>query len=315
MTTVRFGRREAMFGAVLGAALAGTAPPARAAARDLGLLPAQRRWEPVPPQVPVVEGMAQAAGARLYCWDTGGPGEPIVLLHPITGSALIWGYQQPVFARAGYRVIAWSRRGHARSDLGDPNAPGTAVDDLKAVLDHLKVDRCHLVGTAGGAFFVPDFALSHPDRLLSMAVTCSQGGVTEPAYRQSIARLTPQGFANMPQSFRELGPSYRLANPSGVAEWEALEHAALSGPAAIRPPPKNRLNFEDLARIRTPTLVLSGAADLYAPPALMLQLAEQIAGAEFGVLSECGHSGYWEQPLAFNAAVLAFVGRHGRAGR
>jgi pimeloyl-ACP methyl ester carboxylesterase len=234
------------------------------------------------------------------------------LLHPFTGSALIWGYQQPVFARAGYRVIAFSRRGHARSELGDPAAPGHVVTDIAAVMDHLKIDKCHLVGTAGGGFVVPDFALEHPDRLLSITITCSQGGVTEPAYRASISRLTPQGFAQMPQSFRELGPSYRLANARGMAEWEALEHASLSGTQAVRAPLKNRLHFEDLGRIRAPALVLIGASDMYAPPPLMLQIARHIPGAEAAILSECGHSGYWEQYRAFNPAVLDFVGRHPR---
>ena len=53
-----------------------------------------------------LELMADVPGAKLWGWDTGGHGEPIVLLHPNTGSAASWGYQQPVFARAGHRVVA-----------------------------------------------------------------------------------------------------------------------------------------------------------------------------------------------------------------
>ena len=62
---------------------------------------------PIPAQVPAKDGVAQIPDARLWYWDTGGQGVPIVLLHPATGSALIWGYQQPVLAKAGYRVIAF----------------------------------------------------------------------------------------------------------------------------------------------------------------------------------------------------------------
>ena len=64
-------------------------------------------------------------GTRLGYWDTGGAGEPIVLLHPASGSALIWLYQQPVFAKAGYRVIAYSRRNYYNSDLAPADNPGT----------------------------------------------------------------------------------------------------------------------------------------------------------------------------------------------
>src|SRR5581483_2471576 len=92
---------------------------------------------PMPAQMPVREGMAQLAGARLFFWDTGGTGEPIVLLHPASGSALIWGYQQPVFAKAGYRVISYSRRGYYGSAPLDRAKPGNASEDLHRLADFL----------------------------------------------------------------------------------------------------------------------------------------------------------------------------------
>ena len=276
------------------------------------ILPAQWSWDPVPPLAAAREGMAELPGVRLYFWDTGGTGEPIMLLHPITGSALVWGYQQSVFAKAGYRVIAFSRRGHARSESGPLPIPAgvNAPDDVIGVADFLNLDKFHLVGTAGGGFILPDLAQSYGDRLLSMTITCSQGGLTEPSYRERIARLTPAPVMQTPNSFRELGPSYRAGNPQGMAQWEALEHAALSGPTAVRPPPKNRCNFADIEKITTPTFVLAGAADLYAPPTLMFEMASHLQNVEVAVLPECGHSGYWEQPIAFNNAVLDFIGRH-----
>src|ERR1700733_1792405 len=72
---------------------------------------------PIPPQGPAKEAVAVLPGTRLAYWDTGGTGEAIVLLHPATGSARIWSYQQPVFIEAGYRVIAYSRRGYGGSDF------------------------------------------------------------------------------------------------------------------------------------------------------------------------------------------------------
>lgn len=60
-------------------------------------------WVPlaVPPQAPVHEGMAGVAGSRLWYWDTGGSGQPVILLHAGTQSAAGWVYQQPVLAQAG----------------------------------------------------------------------------------------------------------------------------------------------------------------------------------------------------------------------
>lgn len=309
-------RRTFLTAAVSAAAALHVAPyPVRAAevspARpDPKLMPPQRRWTPPPPQAPAREGVAPLPGANLWFWDTGGDGEPIVLLHPATGSASVWGYQQPVFAKAGYRVIAYSRRGHKGSDAGSPDRVGSGADDLNGLLDYLKVKKVHLVGSAAGGFIVPDFALSFPDRLLSMTIACSQGGVTEPAWREALRRLTGDPFPTMPASFRELGPTYRAGNPKGVEEWEALERASRSGTQRVRQPSKNQIVWAELERIRTPALVFTGGADLYMPVPQMIEFASHLRNVETAVLSESGHSGYWEQPEAFNALVLDFVRRH-----
>ena len=86
----------------------------------------------IPVQTPAKEAVAEIPDTRLWYWDTGGTGVPIVLLHPATGSALIWGYQQPVFAKAGYRVIAYSRRGYINSAPFDRSKPGNGSEDLRS---------------------------------------------------------------------------------------------------------------------------------------------------------------------------------------
>ncbi len=313
-------RRALMQGALMGAGALSLATAATPALAQRGpkappkAWPAQWSWDPVPAQVPAREGMAELpSGVKLYFWDTGGSGEPIMLLHAFTGSALTWGYQQPVFARAGYRVIAFSRRGHNKSPPGPLPIPAghNSPDDVIGVADYLKLDKFHIVGTAGGGFILPDLAQSYGARLLSMTITCSQGGLTEASYRAKITRLTPEPVMQTPSSFREVGPSYRAANPVGLAQWEHNEHEAVSGPA-VRLPAKNRCDFVDIQKITTPTLVLAGAADLYAPPTLMLEMASHLQNVETGILPECGHSGYWEQPIAFNNAILEFVRKHRR---
>ena len=95
-------------------------------------------------------------GVHLLYTDTGGAGVPIVLMHAATGSVASWEHQTPVFVKAGYRVIAFDRRGWGGTTT-DPNTPmGTAADDLIALMDSLHVDRFHLVGTAAGGFVTID---------------------------------------------------------------------------------------------------------------------------------------------------------------
>jgi pimeloyl-ACP methyl ester carboxylesterase len=178
-------------------------------------------------------------------------------------------------------------------------------------MDSLGVTRFHLVGTAAGGFGALDFALSFPERLRSLVVANSIGGVQDEEYLQLGRRLRPPAFDALPPEFRELGPSYRAENPEGTRRWIELEHASRpTGTRAPAQPMKNRITFALLETIRTPTLLMTGDADLYSPPPLIRLFAARIRGAEVVIVPEAGHSSYWERPDVFNRAVLDFLRKH-----
>ena len=115
----------------------------------------------------------------------------------------------------------------------------------------------------------------------------------------------------MPAEFRELGPSYRAANPEGVKRWMELEHKALQGPD-FRQTLKNDITQARLRELKVPTLVISGEADMSTSPAMARMIAAEIPNSEIAYMPEAGHSSYWEQPELFNRAVLDFIGKHGK---
>src|ERR1700729_3969371 len=127
-------------------------------------------WTPVsvPAQAAVREAVAELPGTRLWYWDIGGSGRPVVLMHAATHSAAGWVYQQPVLAAAGYRAIGYSRRGYFRSDPDDPGNPGVAADDLDNLTRYLNLDTVDLVAAAQGGFFALDFALAFPGKVRSL---------------------------------------------------------------------------------------------------------------------------------------------------
>jgi pimeloyl-ACP methyl ester carboxylesterase len=262
---------------------------------------------PIPAQAPSKDGMAQIPDTRLWYWDTGGQGVPIVLLHPATGSALIWGYQQPVFAKAGHRVIAYSRRGYYNSGPFDRNNPGIGSEDLKQLADTLGLGRFHLVASAAGGSIASDFAFSYQDRLLSLSISSNSFGVRDGGIAKAAAAIRPEGWEKMPADFRELGPSYRAANPAGVKAWIELEHKALIG-RDYRQNLKNEITQTKLKDLKLATLVISGAADLSTPPSIARMIAAELPNSRLAVIPESGHSTYWEQPDIFNRAVLDFIG-------
>jgi pimeloyl-ACP methyl ester carboxylesterase len=263
--------------------------------------------------VTVKEGHADLPGVHLWYRDSGGTGVPIVLMHAATGSSRVWDYQFPPFTAAGYRVIAFDRRGFGRTtiDASGPQ-PGTAADDLQALVDKLGITRFHLVGTAAGAFASFDYALSFPQRLRSLVIANTIGGVLDEDFQELGRRLRPAPtFNNLPAEIRELGPSYRASNPQGTARWVELEHENRApGPQPPAQTMKNRITFAALEAMSVPTLLMTGDADLFAPPAVMRMFKARIKNAETLVIPEAGHSSYWEQPDIFNRAVLQFIKKH-----
>jgi pimeloyl-ACP methyl ester carboxylesterase len=273
----------------------------------LAAIGAQREQAPAAPG-----GYAALPGVRLFYTDTGGSGVPIVLLHAATGSVRNWEHQTPAFTSAGYRVIAFDRRGWGQTttDVAGPR-PATAADDLLALMDHLRIDRVHLVGTAGGGFVSLDFALSFPKRLRSVVVANSIGGVQDEDFLDLGRRLRPPTFAAMPPEVREVSPSYRAANPDGTRRWVELERASRpAGPPAPAQPLRNPITFSLLETVTVPVLLLTGDADMYAPPPVLRMFAARIKHAESVIVPEAGHSTYWEQPDVFNRAVLNFIRKH-----
>ena len=194
---------------------------------------------PIPAQVPAKEGIATLSGARIGYWDTEGAGQPIVLVHPATGSARIWVYQQPVFARAGYRVIAFSRRGYANSDAVPTANAGSASVDLHNLVEFLRIQKFHIVGSAAGGQISIDYALSHPDRLYSLTLACAVGGVTD--------RNTP----TWPRAFFQRArptcrPSFRELSRVPADESEGTNRGRLEtarSPEPLRAANVNQITF------------------------------------------------------------------------
>jgi pimeloyl-ACP methyl ester carboxylesterase len=266
---------------------------------------------PIPEQVRAKEGMAALPDTRLGYWDTGGAGEPIILLHPASGSALVWLYQQPVFAKAGYRIVAYSRRNYYNSDLATEDNPGAASVDLENLVKFLHLEKFHLLGSAAGGSVAADYALSHPERLLSLTVSSNNLAAASGYIAEAAAKIRIKEWDELPRWFRELGPSYRGANPAGVAKWTELNQVSETGKGA-RQKLVNVVTPEKLETLKVRTLLMTGAADMFTPPSITRMIARHVPDNEVVIVPECGHSPYWEQPEFFNHTVLDFIGRRSK---
>lgn len=269
---------------------------------------------PMPPAPPVKTGLARAGSAQLWYQDTGGDGVPVVLLHPASGSAHCWGYQMSPFANAGYRVIAYSRRGYRGSDNGTSGDANDAVDDFLGFVDSLGIDRFHAVSVAGGGIVAGGFAARPAGkRLISLTLASTNLLLPEEHWGGFVVGGSMGGLAT---DMRELSPAYRMSNPAGHALWNDI-HARSRGDDSQRKPGERRpfqpwgevRSVADVNRISAPTLWIVGTADLYTPPPFVKYLSTLTPNSQLAVIDGVGHGAYWERPDVFNQIVLAFMGR------
>lgn len=251
-------------------------------------------------------------GVHLWYHDTGGTGIPVVFLHAASGTSESWEYQVPVFTAAGYRCITYDRRGSGRSqpDPAGPQ-PGNVSDDLYGLSAHLGITRAHLVATAAGGIGGLDYAVEYPERVRSLVVASSIGGVQDPEYLELQRRIRPPEIQALPVALRELGASYRGAHPEGARRWMEIAQAShLGGSERTAQPPRSPMTYARLATLRVPVLVLVGEADLLSPPVLMRLLASHIPQCQVATVPEAGHAAFWEQPDIWNRLVLDFLAQH-----
>ena len=278
---------------------------------------------PAPPVANAAERFMDVPEGRLRYLDTGGDGEPVILLHAATGTGRSWDYQLPALTAAGYRVIAPWRRGTLESGTGA--APNNMIEtrDLAALADGLGLARFHLLGSASGAFVAIRFAVANEARLLSLTLANSLLGLNQPEFVKLLDAVLPEGFQALPSEFKELSGSYRVANPQGVQRWLEIEHGSLAAQIRQRPEAAAVMragvrgsggpSYADLQKLNLKVHLIYGDADLYAPPALARVLASQFRDVRLTIIGESGHASHWEQPDAFNSVVTAFLASARRA--
>jgi len=205
--------------------------------------------------------------------DEGG-GEPIVLVHGFASTAAVnWVHPGWVatLTRAGRRAIALDNRGHgASAKLYDPAAYHSAVmaEDVRALLDHLGIQRGDVMGYSMGARIAAFLALAHPERVQSLIFgglgsRLVEGVGLPPAIADAMEAPT---LADVQDSF---GRTFRA-----FAEQTGSDLRALA--ACVRGS-RQTLSRDEVATIRAPTLIAVGTKDFVAGSAS--ELAALIPGA------------------------------------
>ena len=261
-------------------------------------------------------------GVRLYFEETGS-GTPVIFVHEYAGDHRAWEPQMRHFGQR-YRAITYAARGYPPSDVPEDVAKysqARAADDIKSVLDHLKIDRAHVVGLSMGGFATLHFGFRHAARARSLVVAgCGYGAEKGErdkfrAEVQTIAKFIDDNDISVFAEKYAYGPTrvqFENKDPRGFVEFkqQLAEHSKVGarntqlGVQGERPSLYDLV--EDMKKLMVPTLVLTGDEDWPClQPALLMK--QNIPAAGLSVMPNCGHTINIEDPDQFNRLVGDFL--------
>jgi 3-oxoadipate enol-lactonase len=261
--------------------------------------------------------LAAVNGLNLYYEETGS-GPPLLLITGLSGNTLGWAMLLPALAER-FRAIAFDNRGAGRSSA-PPGRYTTRemADDAAALLEHLGVERAHVIGFSLGGMIAQELALAHPERVDHLVLYATyarpRAAIHDPWLRNYVEACergtSPDQLAMLLLPWF-LTPAF-MAQPdqveAAIAEWVADPYPAPAhGVAAQAAAGLSHDTHSRLRQIAAPTLVLVGSEDIVTPVFFAQELAEGIPGAQLHVLDRGGHTPDVEYPEAVAEAMLAFL--------
>lgn len=253
-------------------------------------------------------------------YDVTGTGEPVLMLNGIGTPRAGWGSQVSAFAER-HQVITLDNR-----DVGGTGA-GTIAEyttdqfahDAAGLLDHLGIDRAHVVGASMGGCIAQAFATLYPERTVTATIICSWGAVdpwmdelwdqweglfrdrgpVEWARTTWLWVFTHRAYAE-PGFFDGL-----LAGAKADPNPQTLEMYLRQSRAA-----RTHNLLDRLGSITAPSHVICGDEDFFTPVRYSVDIANAIPGATLSVMEEVGHGMFWEKTDDFNRLILDFLAAH-----
>ena len=226
-------------------------------------------------------------------YQTVGEGEPVVLVHGLSGSTLWWRRNVPELAQH-YKVYlvdlpgfgAGSRK-HGRFALKQ------AGNWLLTWMDAIGLKQTHLIGHSMGGYICMEIAAHRPD-VVSRLVLVS------PAFKAATNSVL--GYAKLLLN----GIRYLTPHFFPILAYDSLR----AGPITLLKATREIIALdvsEDVQRITEPVLLIWGENDTLVPPTLGYMLRAELPNARLLTLEHAAHVAMFDQPQKFNAAVSAFL--------
>ncbi|MEM8662509.1 MAG: alpha/beta hydrolase [Pseudomonadota bacterium] len=261
--------------------------------------------------------IAFPTGAHIHVTDTG-DGVATVFLHGIGGNGGQWAPILSKLTSAG-RLIAWDARCYGQSDGPPPSNFSAFADDLLALLDALQLKRILAVGHSMGGRILIEAALRAPERFGALFLSG-----TQPAYLAHMSEADRAAYVSARETLFEAG---RVPPQKAEKVARSVLAPGTGAPAIkrladdfVRLRPEGylaalKVSFgwdrrADLAALKMPVRVVSGALDTVCPAAETLALADAVGDPSPVLLRGVGHMPQIEAPQVFAELVGAFIAEH-----
>lgn len=261
-------------------------------------------------------------GGSIYTISRG-RGAPILFSHGVTLSTRVWVKQFEHLPAQPFRCVGFDHRGHGDSERGvSGHSIENLAEDVRTVLERMDLHDAVLVGHSMGGIALQAFAIRHPDvaaervrgmvLMSSLAKTYLSGSSW---LRKMFERLTGGGpSAGELMTQQNLGfllARVGFGRDPQASHVELVREMIAACPKAASQEAVTALvgldMTEGLPRIRVPTLVLSGSADVIAPPAQARRIAELVPDARLEVFEGAGHMLMLERTAEVDALITEFA--------
>jgi 3-oxoadipate enol-lactonase len=252
-----------------------------------------------------------------YRVEGDGP-ETVVLVNGIGDDLEAWSLQVPDLLRAGLRVVSFDNRGLGRSSRPPgPYSSQQGATDARAVIADLDLTDFHLVGCSMGGLIALEYALAYPAGIRSLVLANTYAAPD--AYTRGVldAWAIVLAAGGMPALMGQMAPwifspEFHASQPDVLAgfidEMIRTPQSAESFAAQLAVLYDHDC-WERLGAIAVPCLVLVAESDILIRPGLSARMLSRLPDATWAAVPG-GHAVMWENPAAWNQAIISFVVGH-----
>lgn len=255
-------------------------------------------------------------------YDVHGEGEPLILIMGITAPGTVWEAHREVWQEK-FQCITADNRGVGQSDKPEGDySSAMMADDYAHLIDHLGLEKAHIVGCSMGSIIAQQLNLRHPDKVKSLVLMCSWARCDHFAkstfehMKQCKAHLTPAAFMEWIQLLifhkrswddTEVYQSMLEARQSAATDPFPQPLHGLEGQAAAC---IKHNTLDQLGNITAPTLLIGGEDDIFTPRWMAEEIHAKISDSKLHLYPDSGHAFHWENLEDFNQRVIDFIQTH-----